>query len=389
MGRRSSQSGSTARLAIAVAGLTASWAMCPTEATTQARWRLSADPTIVIGSTDGARSETFHQIRGAITAPNGMIVVADGASRELRVFSSAGRFVRSFGRRGDGPREFRSIGWIDMCGGQAVVVYDSFRHRITKWDTEGSLLDEFTVEGPERDLPPYRVACGPSGTFAVLGWPEAVRTFLPVGPYRPHVVIGVADERGRRQRVIGEFPGAERLRTENNDRPHPFGKSTTVRMGVAGVYVGTADSFAIDLIAANGEHRTFGRGFGVTRVSRQMRERWVDAYVKRAAPPEQRPSLKRNLLDSEYSEWIPDVAPAYAGFQVDRLGFVWVSPYVVGDPGIDVWVEWSVFDPSGEFVATVRVPGHFQPTEIAEDYLLGVSTDAMGVERVHRYTLFR
>lgn len=211
---------------------------------------------------------------------------------------------------------------------------------------------------------------------------------MPVGPYRPDVLVGVADERGRRQRLIGEFPGAERLRTENHDRPHPFGKSTTVRMGAGGVYVGTADSFAIDLITASGERRTFGRGHAATPLSRQMREQWVDAYL-RAAPPELRPSLRRSLLHSEYSEWIPDVAPAYTGFQIDRLGFVWVSPHVIGDPGSGASTEWSVFDPGGELVATVIVPGDFQPTEIGGDYLLGVSTDAMGVERVERHTLIR
>lgn len=388
MGRRLGRCGGTARLAIAAVGLIASWAVGPAEATGQTRWRLSADPTLVIGSTDGPRPETFHVIRGAVTAPNGMIVVADGGSKELRVFSGAGWFVRSFGRRGDGPREFRDIGWIDMCGGPAVVAYDAIRHRITKWDTEGSLLDEFSVEGPGGDLPPYGVDCGRSGTFVVLGWPEEVRMPLPPGPYRPNVLIGIADERGRHQRLIGEFPGAERLRTEHNDLPHPFGTSTTVRMGVGGVYVGTADSFAIDLIAASGERRTFGGGHAATPLSRQMRERWVDAYLT-AAPPEQRPSLRRSLLHSEYSEWIPAVAPAYAGFRIDRLGFVWVSPYVIGDPGSGASVEWSVFDPGGELVATVMVPGDFQPTEIGGGYVLGVSTDAMGIERVERYTLIR
>lgn len=372
-----------------VVGVIASWGLCPAEATSQAQWRLSADPTVLIGSTDGPSSETFHLVRGAVTAPNGMIVVADGGSRELRVFTSAGRFVRSFGRRGDGPREFREIGWIEMCGGRAIVAFDLIRHRITKWDTEGSLLDEFAVEGPaEGGLPPYRVACGPSGTFVVLGWPEAVRTALPVGPYRPTVAVAVADERGRRQRLIGEFPGAERIRTENTDRPHPFGKSTTVRMGVGGVYVGTADSFAIDLIAENGERHTFGRDRPLTRITRRLREQWVDGYLTRF-PPEQRAALRRSLLDSEYSEWIPAVAPAYAGFEVDRLGYVWVAPYVFVDPDRDVSVEWSVFDPSGELVATVMVSANFRPTEIAEDHLLGVIRDSMGVERVAKYTLIR
>ena len=340
---------------------------------------------MVIGSADGPPRETFHDIRGAVTAVNGMIVVADGGSSELRVFSGAGEFLGAFGRAGDGPREFRRIAWIDMCGGEAVVAYDSRRHRITKWDTDGSLLDEFAVEGPGTALPPYRVSCGPSGTFAVIGWPDIFGVSLDLGPYRPNVAIGITDGRGRFERVIGEFPGQERIRTANNDRPHPFGKSTMVRMGASGVYVATADSFAIDLVSTDGEHRTFGRDYAVTPLSRGMREQWVDAYLERA-PAEQRPSLKRSLLESE---WLPTVPPAYADLRIDRLGFLWASPYVIGNPGIAASVEWSVFDPGGMFVATVMVPSHFRPTEIGGDYVLGVSTDATDVQRVHRYTLSR
>jgi len=375
----------TGRLATALAGLVATGAVHATEAHAQGRWRLSADPTIVIGSTDDPAMETFHDIRGVVSTSERAIVVADGGSSELRVFSSSGTFLRAFGRFGDGPKELRAIGWIDRCGGQAIVAFDSFRNRITKWDADGFLLDDFLVEGPRADLPPYEVTCGPSGEYAVIGWPDISARPAVRGPYRLDVLIGIADEHGRLERVAGEFPGPERLRTANNDRPHPFGRSTVAGLGPGGLYVGTADSFAIHLITPGGERRTFGRELPVEPLSAEMRERWVDAYVSRA-PPEQRAYAKRSILDSE---WLPDVAPAYEGFRIDRLGYVWVLPYVIRDPDSGAPVEWSVFDPGGELVATVLAPGHFRPMEIGLDHMLGVSTDAVGVERVHPYRLHR
>lgn len=374
--------GALVLLGSSVAGLFTWLGVYPPESHAQARWRLSVEPTIVIGSSDGAPAYTFDDIRGVVTTTEGLIVVADGTSRELRVFSSTGEFVRSFGRVGDGPKEFRGIGWIDMCGGDAVVAYDIRRTRVTKWDTQGSLLDEFRVEGPANS-PPYTVSCGPSGKFVVIGWPQIATR--PRGPYRPRIEVGIADERGRRESLVGVFPGTERIRTEYNDLPHPFGRETVARMGAGGVYVGTADSFGIDLITTDGRRRTLIREHPIEALSREVRERWVESLVVRA-PADQRPSLKRRFLESE---WLPEVAPAYAGFQIDQLGFVWVEPYVIEDPAVTVPLEWSVFHPGGVFVATVPIPGNFHPTEIGGNYVLGVSVDPMGVERVHRYTLTR
>lgn len=190
---------------------------------------------------------------------------------------------------------------------------------------------------------------------------------------------------GRRKRVLGEFPGSERLRTEHNDMPHPFGRSTHLGFGPMGVYVGTADSFAIELIAMDGGRRTFGRDEPIVSITPRLREQWVDAFLQRA-PEEQRASLRPAFLADER---IPDVAPAYAGLRIDRSGFVWVAPYIIGDPGGSGTAEWSVFAPRGAFVATVLMPHRFEPMEIGDAYLLGVAADSLGVERVHRYGLTR
>lgn len=351
----------------------------------QETWELSRAPTLSIGVADGPGPTTFHDIRGVATPEPGMVAVADGGSKEIRIFSSAGGYLRSFGREGDGPEEFRRIAWIDMCGGQAIVAYDAHRFRVTKWTVDGELLDEFSVESPARDMPPYSVACGASGDFVVMAWPSAVGVTRDPGPYRPPVEIGIADQQGRQETYVGTFPGPERIRTEQNDRPHPFGKSTFIGIGSAGVYVGTADSFAVHLIDSSGRTKTFGRDGPVSPLTRHERELWIDSYLVRA-PEEQRLSLKRQFMAHQ---WVPDIPPAYGDLRVDRLGYVWVSAYHFGDMGENGMVEWSVFGPEGASVATVLIPSTFRPSEIGRDYLLGVSEDDLGVQRVHRYGLTR
>ena len=356
-----------------------------TGASAQSNWRLSESPTLVIGSVDGTPSAVFHDIRGVVAATDSLIVIADGGSRELRVFSKTGEFVTAFGRGGDGPKEFRAIEWVDMCGGSAVVVYDFTRFRITRWDTRGTLLDDFAVDGTEDGRPPYSVSCGPDDAFAVVGWPDVMSGYTgEVGPYRLDVTIGVVDGRGRLERIVGTFPGPERYRYPNNDGPWRLGKSTTARLGSDGVYVGTADSFAIQVIAPDGSQRSFGRKQVATRLTSEMRERYRESIVSRV-PAARRPAARTTLRAIE----LPSSLPAYSDFQIDRLGFVWVSPYEIPGQQATDGMDWDVFSPDGEFVASVRIPVHFRPTEIGDDYMLGVSTDTLGVQRAHMYSLSR
>jgi hypothetical protein len=367
--------------AFVLAGLAAVSLTNPMGASGQSSWRLSEVPTLEIGTVDGPAAVTFHDVRGAMSIQDSLIVIADGGAKELRVFSNSGDFITKFGREGGGPREFEGMGWAGTCGSDTVVAYDFARHRITKWDTKGTLLDEFFVQGPEGSMPPYSVDCGPNGTFAVVGWPDFLAYSGGVGPYRFDVKVGVVDRQGRLERVLGTFPGPERYRYESNDGPRPLGKKTIVRMGANVVYVGTADSFQIRAYLPGGRQQTIGRPVPPRRLSGDLLDQWRSSVIQDASP-ERRPAARRALDELE----LPESLPAYSDFQLDELGLIWVAHY--GMPWEQV-VDWDVLEPDGTHLASVRIPSRFRPTEIGGDYVLGVTTDAWGVERVSRYDLFR
>ncbi len=349
----------------------------------EVRWRVSEAPTLAIGSTEGIEPMyAFHEIRGVGVVADSLILVADGGSNQLRIFSRDGRFLRSFGGKGDGPEEFRSIAWAEVCDG-AIVAYDFSRQRATVWNAEGRLLEEFQVQGTRADLPPYAVRCGADRTFAVLGWPDVGASRVPVGPYRPEVAVGLADRQGQLLKVLATVPGPERYRYPTNDGPRRLGKNTIVRMGADVVYVGTADSFRVHVLSPDGGDRTFGEPFEPVPFTGHMRERWESDIVRRTRP-ELRPAARRALRALE----MPDFLPAYADLRLDVSGFVWVERFPI--PGEDGHGErWDVFDPDGTFAASVKMPNGFSPSEIGQDYVLGVGTDEDGVQRVQFHVLDR
>jgi hypothetical protein len=341
---------------------------------------VSDAPTLVIGAVDRPRPEVFHDVRGAISLGTGDVAIADGASRQLRVFTAAGVHLATFGGEGDGPDEFRGIEWIDQCGDSLITVYDSARFRITKWDRVGELVDEFAIEGPG-GLPPYSARCGPDGRFAIVGWHDVSSAAIPQGPYRPNVSVGIADAGGRFERTIGTFPGSERYRGTSNDRPHPFGKTTTALLGTDAVYVGTADSLAIDVLSFNGEKRTIGRSQGPAVLTARQKDAWVELYLRRA-PEGRRPALHRAILDANL---VPETKPAYGDVLMDDSGYLWLERYRITDAP----QTWEVFAPGGAMVSTVVLPDGFRPTEITKNHILGIHADAEGVQRVARFELFR
>lgn len=291
----------------------------------QARWTLEERASLVIGLADGPSSLVFHDIRGALIAEDTLIVVADGGSSELRVFNQTGDFLATFGRRGDGPREFRSMAWADGCGMDSITVYDFQRRRVTRWSPSGTLLEEFSVESPAPERPPYALHCGPDGRFAVVSWFDVLGHRLVQGPYRPETRIGVLDPAGRLERVVGDFPGPERFRFPGDrlsDGPRPLGKNTLARAGPAGVFVGTAEAYRIEVFRDDGTSFSFGTNEPPLEPTPAMMRAWRDSVLSRL-PAADRPAALRSLDPFG----APSTLPAYDDLRFAGDGSVWVARF--------------------------------------------------------------
>jgi len=97
---------------------------------------LDSPPLVSIGTEDGSPAELLAGAHSALLLKDSSIVIANSGTHEIRVFDPAGQHLRTVGRSGSGPGEFRSylVAYFDERG--AVAVYDHGGQRVTTYDED-------------------------------------------------------------------------------------------------------------------------------------------------------------------------------------------------------------------------------------------------------------
>ena len=111
--------------------------------------RLASSPALVIGTRAEAPYE-LSRVAGTVQLTDGRIVIADGASLELRFFDATGTFIRSVGRSGDGPGEFRRMERLVRLPGDTLAVVSSFA-TISYFASDGAFIHREVAAAMPRD----------------------------------------------------------------------------------------------------------------------------------------------------------------------------------------------------------------------------------------------
>lgn len=116
-----------------------------------------------------------------VAAPADLVIltrgyaVVDALQADIKIFDSAGAFVRVTGRPGDGPGEFKMPLRAVRGPSDDLIVMDAGRGAISKWDSAGRLTWEWRVPSVMYDL-----AYLPDEEIVVLGG-----RLLDVNTHRP------------------------------------------------------------------------------------------------------------------------------------------------------------------------------------------------------------
>ena len=346
-----------------------------------AGWSVDPAPRVAIGEADGDAPYLLDRVEGATRLPDGRIVVADGGSNQLRFYDARGTYLRAVGGSGGGPGEFEHLRGLERCGADSLFAFD-LRWRLTVFTADGRAARDLDPKLPGGDMPPYALACSPTGRFVVTGWGDIEREHR-LGLYRSMTRVWTLDAAGGAAGDLGEHLGSERIGTRGGSGPHPFGRATRVAVGADAVYLGSGERLEIRRHAHDGRLTHLWRAPAEElAITPAVRDAHRAAMLQRVDPA-RHPALERELREMP----MPDGLPAFTRLEVDGTGHVWAERFrVTGDTAA---VRWAVFAPDGALLGHVALPPRFALHEIGDDYVLGTATDDEGVQRVQLHALRR
>lgn len=93
--------------------------------------------------TDQAGEICLFKPGGFAVDTKGNVYIEDASDMAIKVFDQAGKFLRALGRRGEGPGEFSSVGYIIPLPDGRLLVTDPLARRTSFFEPEGQFLSSF------------------------------------------------------------------------------------------------------------------------------------------------------------------------------------------------------------------------------------------------------
>ena len=351
-------------------------------------FRLAREPEIALDAREDDAAFQFFHVVDAVRLPGGGLAVANAGTNEVRIFDARGGHVRTIGRRGDGPGEFRSLRWLTLRGPDSLVVGDDGLRRITIFDASGQVVRTATTIRPSTET--SRTAMAAPDILGIFGDGSLLaasydRPATVAGPIRPlwHLARYAPDATS--SNPLASWPGNEFYLVFNGPRlgvyTPPFPRKTRIVVGTNRYWIADDDRWELRSFSPNGTLRTVIRREGgevpVTEplLEEVIRQRYEDA----PAGPGREQAMARQRHISEHA-----TAPSFNDIRLGTDGRLWASDFVL--PG-DSTVHWSAVDSTGTLTAYAITPVDIGVLGFGPDYVIVSVKDALERESIQLYRL--
>jgi hypothetical protein len=287
---------------------------------------------------------------------DGLLYVLDVQDACVKVFDGKGAYVRTIGRRGQGPGEI---------GAAFSIIIPTKAKTLIVNDVRGRRLAFFSLNGVfEKNLPLRGLTDG------------------PVVDSRFDVYIDTTDIQKGRESLKKMTPDLTTVLAEILDRPedishNPFKARTRWILDTEDrLILGTAVSYELDVFESDGHlSRKIKRDYDPQKVSKAD----IDEFLKRGAPPGVNPTYDYSTRHA-----------CYRSFFVDDQGHLFVQTWE-RTPGAAQDIH-DIFDAQGRYIGRVALPRHedlINPTTriVKKGKLYAIEPDDDGGGVVKRYSL--
>lgn len=342
-------------------------------------WRSVAAPVCSLAAVASSGPDlTLSRVEGLDVDSRGRIYVADPLQGGVMVLAPDGRLVRTVGRPGRGPGEFRYIRTVQVLPGDSLLVYDQELYRVSVFAPDsGKIAYGRDLASTSSGTPPNWVEKLPGQRALFATHRKPYDAGAPKADDRnPTQAVRLLEWDGRtRQDSVLVTPALQPLVVRTGRAvgvaSDPFARPGLVRLGPDGnIYYGWGDSLAIAIHSLDG--RRVG-GFSLPFVGPEITSDDVAA-----ATEDMRQVFARALRSSHPERW-----PAFRNFVVDDQGRIWLGLLApAGQP-----TRWTAFDNGGTPICSAALPRNVDVRLIRDGKAYAVATDEADVPQIRVYSV--
>jgi len=346
-------------------------------------WRVSAEPSVRIGADPASADGALYRVVGVASVPGGDIVIANAGSSELLFYDRTGSRGRVAGGEGQGPSEFMGMAGMVVGPGDSIHVFDGASQRFSVFTSEGDFVRDQRVP-TDSTLLSRLVALTADGFVMLPRSRNDAGTASEIRRWRDSTRFMLL--RGDEVEPLPAYRWTEMWETPDSYGWVMFGGSDITAFEAEGARAADGYDGSLVFLSLDGSVRR------IARWPAEPQDFDLDAMIQAArdmgASEDQLRDAEAQVRDEPYQ--FPETVQAYDEQVVDAEGvswlrrqrFPWHDPLNTGD-------RWDLVSAEGRLLGYVDLSPGFVPHEIGESYLLGVSTDPLGVEVVHLYELER
>ncbi|NOT06973.1 MAG: hypothetical protein HOP28_02085 [Gemmatimonadales bacterium] len=323
-----------------------------------------------IGLAEGAEEYVFGDVVELVPDGSGGVYIFDRQGPVLRHYDGTGRFMKTLGRQGGGPGEYRAIVGMGVRRDGRLMVHDAQNRRIAFYAPDGSPSGHWPVNSGlfiDRSL----LVDSLDHTYI-----KAVTIERPGDPAAPPWPIGLIHLDAEGRVVDTLYP--PRIAGEPKSTGGPLAVAKTWELHPYGTVVGINRSYVFEIRRPNGT---------VTRIVRRHEPIPVSEGEWEAHEARRRWEIADEGLSPEHAEETPRTKPAYRSFHVAQDGRIWVRKYM---PSVPIPVDgevrqggpppfpfmepagFDVFEPDGDYLGHVGVPPRTTIHWFGTDLLYGI-----------------
>lgn len=352
-------------------------------------WTVSAEPSVEIGEVEGEEPYLFQRITHAHTRSDGSILVVDGGASSIRIYSPDGTHIRSAGRAGAGPGEFRNVIAVRRLPGDTIALTEFPGSRISFFDENGAFVSTWTAPA----LP------GPAWFLSTdrFMWDVSPRASPDEEAAREtrHLVLGT--RAGIGADTVAQLAGSAAVSVREGNMMSivrvPFVEPDVALLVPPATVISSGEGYELVFRSLDDTAVTRSRiGRELRPVTQESWRRARDIDIEGARRMAERTGRSGDAVRAREKGYdlisAPSHMPAFAEIRSDAAGMIWARDYVA--PGDTVAThEWFVVDATGRWVTSVAVPAGIQILEIGERHILARTIDDLGVQRLQVLDLTR